>query len=345
VTRILASEAVCRAGPPEPAWLAVDDGLILEVGTGAPPPGAETVVGIVAAGLVDLQVNGFGDVHFADADRDALRGASEALARAGTTSFCPTLVSRDLAEYDDRLSLLAGIGVGAHLEGPFLGRAPGAHSVRHLRELGTSELAILLALVERHPVAMVTLAPEADPGFVGVRALAERGVLVALGHSTARLDDAVAAADAGARAVTHLFNAMGAFHHRDPGLVGAALDDPRLVPTLIADLVHVHPAALRVAIAAKPRSALVSDAVARGSDRRPDGSLAGSRITLADAVRNLVSIGVPIEQAVSMASAVPSDLLGLGDRGRIEAGRRADLVVLQPSTIRVMRVIRAGVDL
>jgi len=339
VTRVLASDALCHPGPLRPGWVAIDQGQIIEVGTGAPPDGAEEVEGILAPGFVDLQVNGHGDVDFAAADVPALRRASDALAGTGTTSFCPTVVSRELATYDEVLSRLGEIGVGIHLEGPFLGGAVGAHDPRHVRPL---DLQPLLALVERHPVAMVTLAPEADPGFRGVRALAERGVLVALGHSTATYDEVVAATDAGARVVTHLFNAMVGFHHREPGLVGAALDDRRLVPTLIADLVHVHPAALRVAIAATPRAVLVSDAVARGTGRRPDGTLAGSEITLADAVRNVASIGIPVERAVAMASTIPSDLLGLADRGRIEVGQRADLVVLDPRTLRVDRTVRAG---
>ena len=109
---------------------------------------------------------------------------------------------------------------------------------------------------------LVTLAPEADPGLAATRSLADRGVVVALGHSTVDFDGARAAADAGARIVTHLFNGMGPLHHRAPGLPGAALDDSRLVPSLIADFVHVHPAVVRLALGARPDAVLVTDAVA-----------------------------------------------------------------------------------
>jgi len=346
VTRVLAADAMCGPGPLLPGWVAVGgDGTIVEVGAGAVPRGAETVTGVLAPGFVDLQVNGHDDVGFATAELDDLHRATEALARSGTTTFCPTVVSHDLTSYEGLLPRLDGIGHGIHLEGPFLGDAPGAHDRGFLRTLDPRALDALLTLVDRHPVAVVTIAPEADPGLAGVRALSDRGVLVALGHTTSTYETALAAADAGARAVTHLFNAMGAFHHRAPGLVGAALDDPRLTPTLIADLVHVHPAALRLAIAAKPRSALVSDAVVRGASRGPNGMLAGSEITLADAVCNVVALGVPLDRAVAMASTIPCEMLGLIDRGRIEAGRRADLVVLDPDTARLYRTYQRGVEI
>ncbi|HEX6311390.1 MAG TPA: amidohydrolase family protein, partial [Acidimicrobiia bacterium] len=194
---------------------------------------------------------------------------------------------------------------------------------------------------------MVTLAPEADPELAATRLLTERGVVVALGHSTASYDAAGRAAAAGATVVTHLFNGMGPFHHREPGLAGAALTDGRLTPTVIADLVHVHPAALRLAIGAKRSVALVTDAVASGdvaadAVRLPDGTLAGSTLTLAGAVANVVALGVSVERAVEMAATVPAEVLGRGERGRLAAGRRADVVALDPRSLAVRTVWLAG---
>jgi N-acetylglucosamine-6-phosphate deacetylase len=145
---------------------------------------------------------------------------------------------------------------------------------------------------------------------------------------------------------------MTALHHREPGLVGAALDDPRLTPSLIADLVHVHPVALRVAIRAKRSVALVTDAVAvaegigwderDGAARLADGTLAGSVLSMDAAVRHVVGLGVPLARAAEMAATVPCEVLGLADRGRIEPGRRADLVALDRETLAVRAVWIGG---
>jgi N-acetylglucosamine-6-phosphate deacetylase len=245
--------------------------------------------------------------------------------------------------------------LGVHLEGPFLGGAPGAHVVEHLRPV---DLPWLRALLERTAglVRILTLAPEADAGFTGTRVLCDAGVVVAIGHSTATYDETRAAADAGATVVTHLFNGMGPFNHRSPGVAGAALDDPRLTPSLIADLVHVHPAALRLAIGAKRSVALVTDAVAVGAGtagdvvmlerdgaaRLADGTLAGSVLGMDRAVRNVVDLGVPLERAVEMASTIPSEILGLTDRGRLEPGRRADIVALDRESLRATAVWVGG---
>lgn len=357
---------LCPPGPPAPGWLVVDDGVVADVGSGA--GGARAGVldlgdALLVPGFLDLQVNGVGEVDFARADEAGWERARADLLRSGTTGFCPALVSAPLDSYEpvltqvDALRATDGDGaaiLGVHLEGPFLGDAPGAHPVNLLRPADTAWLARLL---DAHPglVTIVTLAPEVDPELAATRLLSRRGVVVALGHSTASYDDAVAAADAGASVVTHLFNGMGPFHHREPGLVGAALSDPRLTPTVIADLVHVHPAALRLAVAAKRSLALVTDAVAVGAGaadtassdrdgvpRLPDGTLVGSTLTLDRAVRNVVGLGVPLERAVEMATTVPADLLGLANRGRLAPGARADLVALDPTTLTVRAVWLEG---
>ncbi|HUF83089.1 MAG TPA: amidohydrolase family protein [Acidimicrobiia bacterium] len=356
---------LCAPGPPTPGWLVLGDGVIVDMGAGAVAAGPDIVDlgdALLVPGLLDLQVNGVGEVDFARADGAAWQRARAALVRGGTTGFCPTLVSAALDSYEPWLTEVAAIAadddgaaiLGVHLEGPFLGGAPGAHPVELLRP---AEPVWLEKLLDAVPglVRIVTLAPEADPDLFATRLLAGRAVVVALGHSTASYDDVMAAADAGASVVTHLFNGMGPFHQRAPGLIGAALSDPRLTPTIIADLVHVHPAALRLAIAAKDSLGLVTDAVAVGTaiadtarpdqdgvPRLADGTLVGSTLTLDRAVRNVVGLGVPVARAVEMATAVPADVLGLRDRGRLAPGARADLVALDPTTLEVRAVWLEG---
>jgi N-acetylglucosamine-6-phosphate deacetylase len=360
MTRVLAG-VVCAPGPPNPGWVAVDDGVIVEVGSGSPPSGAsDHGAALLVPGFIDLQVNGVGDVDFASADSGGWRRAGRAQLEQGVTAYCPTLVSAPLDDYAPALDRVGTARVdahdrplpaivGVHLEGPFLGGAPGAHPVALLR---SADCAWLGGVLDTFPdlVALMTLAPEADPDFGATKLLHERGVRVALGHSTARYEQAVAAADAGARVVTHLFNGMAPLHHREPGLAGAALDDDRLTPTIIADLVHVHPAALRLAIARKPNVALVTDRVAiggvhirdDGAAQLADGTLAGSTLSMDRAVRNVVGLGVPVERAVDMAATIPARALGLTDRGRIVAGGRADLVALDPDSLAVRAVWVAG---
>ena len=360
VTSVLTSTGLCPPGPPVPGWLAVEDGRIVEVGRHAPPGGADDWGNaILAPAYLDLQVNGVDDVDFATADGAAWDRAARTLARHGVSGYLATLVSAPLDAYDAALRRLeaviagaeagAAVTLGAHLEGPFLGDAPGAHPRELLRPV---DLAWLDRLLDAHPdvIRMVTLAPEADPGGQAIAHLVDRGVLVALGHSRVSDGEARAAASAGARVVTHVFNGMGPLHHREPGLAGAALDDERLTPSLIADLVHVHPTVVRLVFAASRTVAIVSDAVAVGGDvqavdgaaRLPDGRLAGATVLLDEAVANVVRIGVPIERVVAAASTVPAALLGLVDRGRLVAGARADVVALEPGTARLLAVWVGG---
>lgn len=365
---VLASRAVFPPGAVLPGWLRVTDGEIVEAGRGTPPTGAEDWGdAVLAPAYIDLQVNGTDQVDFATAGRDGWRRAARTLAEHGVAAYLATYVSAPLDSYDAALGRLTAaiddrppdgaVALGAHLEGPFLGDAPGAHPAELIRPV---DLVWLDALLDAHPglVRMVTLAPEADPGYSAVTRLAERGVLVALGHSRATDADARAGADAGARVVTHVFNGMGPFHQREPGLAGAALDDDRLTPTLIADLQHVHPTVVRLVFAASPTVAIVSDSVASltrlglnrldgtseegGVSVLPDGRLAGSLTLLDEAVANLVRIGVRFERAVAAASAGPALLLGLEDRGRLEVGARADVVALEPGTARLLAVWIAG---
>lgn len=339
------------------SWLEIEDGRVVRVGAGDAPAGA-TDLGdaMLAPGFVDIQINGIGSVDFARTERVGYTTAEKLLLAHGVTTFIPTLVSAPLETYGPALHNLMEAGaVGVHLEGPFLGGAPGAHD---RSALVAASLDWVAATLGRFPgvIRIVTLAPEADENATVTRTLQHAGVVVSLGHTTCSYDDARAFADAGARAVTHLFNGMRGMHHREPGLAGAALDDDRLTPSLIADLVHVHPAALRLAIARKRNVVLVSDAIAidapwaknrgvreiDGAPRLPDGTLAGSVLTLDSAVQNCVRIGVGVDRAVEMASTIPAELLGLDDRGTIAVGKRADLVALDPSDHSVRAVWKDG---
>lgn len=330
-----------------PGWLGIEGGRVVAAGPGEPPGpavrlGATTVL---APGFVDLQVNGVGDVDFATATPPRWTDARLLLAASGVTGFCATFVTAPLDAYPrmlDAAEAVHGTGPGdgsvmegVHLEGPFLGGAPGAHPVDLLRP---ADPVWVEDLLDSRPglVRIVTLAPEADPGGVGTAMLAARGVVVSLGHSRASYAEAEEAFGAGARMATHVFNGMGPFHHREPGLAGAALDDERVTVGVIADLAHVHPAVLRLVARVKADAALVTDSVAvgpasgaadaRGTVRLADGTLYGTSLTMLRAVWNLTAAGVGLDRAVAMASVVPARLIGLDTFGASGVGGRADLV-------------------
>jgi N-acetylglucosamine-6-phosphate deacetylase len=354
-TRVANGEGGLSASP---AWVVVEGGRVVATGIGAPPAGDVEDLGdaLLAPGFLDLQVNGVGAIDFAVAGVDEIVDALDELAAQGCTGCLPTLITAPLDAYDGMLERVAAARrarpdavLGIHLEGPFLGGAPGAHPVELLRAVDVEWLA---SLCERHGdlVHLVTLAPEADPDLLATKALRERGIVVSLGHTTIDYDGARAAADAGATMVTHLFNGMTALHHRRPGLPGAALSDRRLVPSIIADFVHVHPVVVRLALDARADLVLVSDAVAVSGNVRerdgaaylPDGTLAGSILTMERAVQNIVSLGIPPARALRLATRNPARALGLDDRGRIAPGARADLVSLDPATLSVRRVWVGG---
>lgn len=333
---------VDTATPDTPCWVAIEDGRIVETGVGRYGTSALDLGDVILApGFVDLQVNGVRDIDFGAPSEAGWRAGLETLATEGTTACLPTLVSRPRAEYDAVLEVAeavcarpserAAVAVGVHLEGPFLGARPGAHDPTLL---GAADMAWLRELLDRVGVVkLVTLAPEADDDFETTRELARRGVVVSFGHTGADYDTVLAGVAAGATMATHLFNGMKPPHHRAPGPVVAALE--ALSPAVIADLEHVHPAMLRLAHRASDRLLLVSDRVCErglmregGAMRLADGTLAGSATSMSAALANLVGAGVPLSDAVAMASTRPASLLGDDSRGRLVAGTRGDLVAL-----------------
>ncbi len=308
-------------------------------------------------GFIDAQVNGGGGVLFNNSpDVDSLRRLAAAHRRFGTTGLLPTLISDDVAVMRRAIAATAAAieqgvpGVlGIHLEGPYIAPSrKGTHDASTFRVPDAAEIALAASL--DNGVTLLTLAPERVP-LDSIRALVERGVIVAAGHTAASYEEARAGLDAGIRGFTHLYNAMSPLTGREPGAVGAALEDRDSWVGIIADGVHVHPASLRVALAAKPRGKvmLVTDAMPPvGADspsyelygevitavdgvvRNAAGSLAGSALDMATAVRNSVQLlGLPLAEAARMASRYPAQFLNLDDRlGEIAVGYQADLVLL-----------------
>ena len=341
------------------ACVVIEDGMIAAVAP-EPPADAEIVDlegGTLLPGFIDTQVNGGGGRLFNDDPGvETIRVIAETHRRYGTTGLLPTLISDDLAVVEAGIRAVdaaidAGVpGVlGVHIEGPFLSPArKGIHPEDKLQPLRDEYLALLQS--GRRGRTLVTLAPEcATPGQI--RRLTSAGVIVAAGHSDAPYETVRAAIDAGLTGFTHIFNAMSQLTGRAPGMVGAALESDETWAGIIADGHHLHPASLRVALRAKgpERLMLVTDAMPSvGSDapgfalmgraiRREggrligeDGTLAGSTLTMIEAVRQMMAQGsVPLEVAARMASGTPAAFLGLSDRlGRIAPGYRADLVLV-----------------
>ncbi len=313
--------------------------------------------GWLLPGFIDAQVNGGGGVLFNNSpDVATLRTLAQAHRRFGTTGLLPTLISDDVqvmraAIAATRQAISEGVpGVlGIHLEGPYIAPArKGTHDANKFRVPDAAEIALAASL--DNGVTLLTLAPERVP-LESIRALVERGVVVAAGHTAASYEEACAGLEAGIRGFTHLYNAMSPLTGREPGAVGAALEDRDSWVGIIADGVHVHPASLRVALATKPRGKvmLVTDAMppvgaedpryelygevitaVDGVVRNAAGSLAGSALDMATAVRNSVQLlGVSLAEAARMASTYPAQFLNLDDRyGHIAEGHHADLVLL-----------------
>ncbi|HET8971060.1 MAG TPA: N-acetylglucosamine-6-phosphate deacetylase [Candidatus Nanopelagicales bacterium] len=344
-----------------PGAVEITAGRISAVLDRVPAPGPEHTAlpdGVLSAGLVDLQVNGFAGYDLADADPVGWEAVRRALPSTGVTSFLATFITAPVAEQAAAMTRGAAAAsrpdgarlLGVHLEGPFLSaQQQGAHDPSLLLDPDPASVALLL---EHDLLALVTLAPERAGADAAIAALTDRGVVVSLGHSDADATQALAGVDAGARMVTHLFNAMRPLHHRDPGLVGVALSDDRLTLGLICDLHHVAERVCTLVLRAAPgRVALVTDAVAAttmppgrydlggevlvvdapgGLPRRLDGTIAGSTLTLDRAVRNAVGCGLAPAAAIAAASRVPARLLGRDDVGDLTVGAHADLVWWSP---------------
>ena len=312
---------------------------------------------ILLPGFIDTQVNGGGGVLFnADPTLEGIRRIAQAHCRFGTTGLLPTLItddadtmSRALAAVDAAIeAAIPGI-LGIHLEGPFLSpERPGIHDRSKIRQLAAGDLASLCP--SRRGLTLLTVAPEQISAEI-IQELRARGFILMAGHTAGSYEQIRAGLDAGLRGFTHLFNAMTPLQGREPGAVGAALEDDDCWCGVIVDGHHVHPASLRVALRAKaPRKfMLVTDAMPPvgttmnsfllgsetivcedGACRAANGTLAGSCLDMATAVRNTATLlGLPLAEAARMASAYPAEFLGIQhERGRIASGCRADFVLM-----------------
>ncbi|MCW2035577.1 N-acetylglucosamine-6-phosphate deacetylase [Xanthomonas campestris] len=357
--------AVLLDGAQIQAVVAADDARVAQAGTRVDLGGATLL-----PGFIDIQVNGGGGVLFNNAcTPQALATIAAAHRRYGTTGMLPTLIS-DTAEVmaeaiaATRQAIAQGVpGVlGIHLEGPYLSPArKGTHDAQKFRVPDAHEIAVDTSL--DNGVTLITLAPERVP-LDDIRAFVAGGAVVFAGHTAATYEQARDGIAAGVSGFTHLYNAMSPLAGREPNAVGAALEDPAVWCGVIVDGVHVHPASLRVALAAKSRGKLllVTDAMPMvGADspsfdlygetitaidgvvRNAAGALAGSALDMATAVRNSVQwLGVDLAEAARMASTYPAQCIGLGERlGRIAPGYQADLVLVD-ADVQVLATWVAG---
>ena len=335
----------------------IEDQVIVDVEQSTRVPAdAERVQGILVPGFVDLHVHGGDGADFMDAHEEATQRILAFHARHGTTALAATTLSASRGDLHAAVETIAGMSnqdgaeiVGIHLEGPFINSTrAGAQDRGSIRPADIHEVAALIAEAPRLRW-IITVAPELE----GSRALIEHfrdRVLFSIGHTNAGHGEAVAALEWGVCHFTHLYNAMTPLHHRDPGVVGAALTSVDATAELIADGIHVHPAALRVAVNAMPhRIALITDAmracgladgtyklyeyevtVNEGAARLADGTLAGSVLTMDAAVRNMIELaGLPVETVIPLATEVPARIANVANRkGKIERRYDADLVLM-----------------
>lgn len=347
-----------------PGWIRTENDRIAEVGTGLAPGTPDLEAAIGAPGLVDVHCHGGGGSAFGEADPYAPLGVHRA---AGTTTTIASLVTDTIDGITEQVRGLVpavrdGELAGIHLEGPWLAEAhKGAHDVNLLRDPIADEVQQIFDAGEG-TVKMVTLAVERDPGFTETRHMIELGALVAVGHSAADLETTVGSIEAGVRGVTHLFNGLPPMLHRAPGPVLAALEDERVWLELIADGHHVNPRLITYVMEThSDRVVLVTDAMAAAGaedgeyDLGPmkvrvvdglartiaTGSIAGSTLVLLDAVRNVASWGIPLEDAIHSATALPAAYMGLEGVGALEAGMWADVLLLDED-LAVAGVIRRG---
>ena len=325
---------------------------------------------IVLPGFIDLHVHGGGGLDTM-AGGDAIDTIARTHARHGTTAMLATTMTAPRHEIEAALRALAphieqrGTGaarvLGVHLEGPYIN--PGRLGAQP-DFTTTATLADVLALHALAPIKLITIAPELPGHLELIVALHRHGFVVQIGHSAGRYEDGVAALQAGATGFTHLFNAMTGLHHREPGMAGAALahaDRAEIIP----DLLHVHAGAIRVALRSIPGLYCVTDSTAAtgmpdgdyalgrhtvtkclGGVRLADGTLAGSTLTMDQALRNLVGLGLSLADASRRTATLAAEHLGLADRGRLVPGAWADVVVLDAALqLQAVWVEGSAVDL
>lgn len=360
----------------ERGWLLADNGRIALLGPGDPPAlaadrTAECAGGTLLPGFIDLHVHGAAGHEAMDATPDALRGMARYYAQHGVTAFCAatwtdsperiqaalSAIGETLGPQEDGATLL-----GAYLEGPYLNAERcGAQSTRHIRRAGRDEA---LAFLGTGVIREVALAPEFEENDWLIEECVARGITVSAAHTTATYEQMRRAVALGLTQATHTFNAMAPLNHREPGTVGAVLASPEIRAELIADKIHVHPAAMQILYAAKGRDGvlLVTDAmrgagmpdgeyqideravfVRDGAVRLPDGTLAGSTLTMERALRNLLEVTAqPLDTLWPCSSLNAARAINLAHRkGSLEVGKDADLVLVD-SALTVQMTVAEG---
>lgn len=325
---------------------------------------------VIVPGLIDLQLNG-GFGYEMRTNPEGVNVIAEGLPQFGVTSFMPAVTTSPFEKYPQLFGEIENSAkkvkkganiLGVHVEGPYLNpEKAGAHKKDYLRLPNLTDIQMF---IDSKNIRMITLSPELPGALDLIEKLCEYGYTVGIGHSSATYSQTISAIERGARWGVHLFNGMGPFTHQEPGMVGALLTDSRVKFGLVADGVHVHPTALKIAYAAKGPDGIVlttdgsavtglpkgeytfgdriiiSDGVAA---RLPTGNLCGSLLTPDKAIRNMIELGVKFSDAIFMSSANPADLIGLSNKkGKIAAGFDADLVVLDMSNYKVLKTIVAG---
>ena len=353
----LVGEVLTTAGPTRAGIVILGgkiDALLRDPRVGDLPSERREFAGLLCPGFIDLQINGAFGTDIGP-DRDAIGTLVARLPATGVTSFLPTLISSSTERYEEFFEALevgstekGACVLGAHLEGPFLApERKGAHDSANLRPV---DLGFVREVLRSGKVQVMTLAPELPNSLEAIELLRQEGAVASAGHTEATYEEIMRAAEAGLRLGTHLYNAMRPLAHREPGTVGALLTHDGIRTGIIADGVHVHEAAIRLAHRAKGSDGLVlvTDAMEAagmppgdyelggrtvrledGGVRLPDGTLAGSALTMDEAVRNTTRfLDISLAEAVRMAAETPALALNLEGKGKIAVGYDADFVLL-----------------
>ena len=312
---------------------------------------------LLIPGMIDVHIHGAKNHDMMDGTEESIQVVSEECAKTGCTSFLVTSVSstiEDLLQMIESTKKAAGrergaLIAGIHLEGPYLNpEKKGMQNEKYLRHPDINEMELILSKAGSL-VKMVTIAPELPGGFELVEYLSKKGIIVAIAHSGATYEEAKRAFELGADHITHCFNAMPQIHHRDPGLVVAALEEKKVSLQAIVDGIHLHPAIVRLMynIKGADKMVLITDAlqamnagdgeymfgghhvkVENGIARLADGTLASSTVTMNKALKLSVEMGITLHDAIKMSSKTPAEILGISDKGQIKNGYDADLVLL-----------------
>jgi len=313
---------------------------------------------ILAPGLVDIHTHGGFGIDLTYSTIKEVIEFSKRLLSTGVTSYMPSTVTESFDVMESAVKIISEVSnmhggsriLGIHLEGPYLNPVRGgAQSKEHMRKPSLEEFKRLYD-ASRRLIKRITIAPEIEGGINFISEVKKKfGVKVSLGHTDATYEQALRAIDAGANIITHLFNGMREYHHREPGIIGAALTAKKVYTEIISDLIHLHPATINLVLKCKGtnKTILVSDSISGaglgdgfytlgsrriiikdGIARTESGSLAGSTLTLIKAVQNMVKIGINLKEAVKMATSTPCNAIGIKKIGRIAKGCKADLIVL-----------------